>query len=81
MEWRNWSGSLRFKPERIAQPRNEQELAAIVSKAIEQGRTVRPVGAGHSSTPILKTSGALVDLCHFNGLVSHDESQATLGAP
>ena len=71
-EWTNWSGSLRFTPREIVSPRDEEELAAVVRQAAEQGGTVRVVGAGHSSSPLVKTGETLVSLEHFRGLVSHD---------
>jgi FAD/FMN-containing dehydrogenase len=71
-EWTNWSGSLRFTPREIAKPRDDEELSAIIREAADRGGTVRVVGAGHSSSPLVKTGETLVSLEHFRGLVSHD---------
>ncbi len=81
-EWVNWSGSLRFTPDLTAEPENEDELAELVRRAAEEGRTVRPVGVGHSSTPLVKTDDILVSLEKITGLVSHDTEgqEATLKA-
>jgi FAD/FMN-containing dehydrogenase len=76
-EWVNWSESLRFTPDVIAEPENEEELADLVRRAAEEGRTVRPVGEGHSSTPIMATDDTLVSLRRITGLVSHDEGAGT----
>ena len=72
-EWTNWSGSLRFTPRWIETPAEETELAALVRRAAAEGRTVRPVGSGHSSTSILETDDILVTLDGFQGIAEHDE--------
>lgn len=80
--WRNWSGSLRFQPARIEIPRNEHALSNVVRRAAEEGRTVRVVGSGHSSMPLVETTDILVSLERFGGIESHDREaqEATLGA-
>ena len=57
-EWRNWSGSVAARPARIARPKTEAELAALVAAA---GK-LRVVGAGHSFMPLCETSGLLLNL-------------------
>lgn len=81
-EWSNWSGSLRFKPGRIETPEDEGQLAELVRWAVAGRRTVRVVGAGHSSSPLVETKGILVSLTHFQGIESHDAvaHEATLRA-
>lgn len=81
-EWVNWSGSLRFTPGVVEEPESEEELCELIRRAAEEGRTVRPVGEGHSSTPIVATGDILVSLRRITGLVSHDEEarEATLRA-
>lgn len=76
-EWVNWSESLRFTPETYAEPESEEELADLVRRAADEGRTVRPVGEGHSSTPIMATDDTLVSLRRITGLVSHDAEAGT----
>ncbi len=78
-EWSNWSGSLRFAPRAIERPESEDELRELVTRAVEQGSTIRPVGAGHSSTGILETDDTLISLERLRGLQSHDGDVATLG--
>ncbi len=81
-EWSNWSGSLRFRPNTIAMPGDEAALVALVRRAAEERRTVRAVGAGHSSSPLVETTDVLVSLEKFQGLEWHDAQtqRATLGA-
>lgn len=81
-EWVNWSGSLRFQPGRIDRPEDETALANLVRRAANDKRTVRVVGAGHSSSPLVETSDVLVSLAKFQGLHAHDMStrRATVGS-
>lgn len=57
-DWRNWSGSVQASPQTVASPRDEDELARIVSAH----DSVRVTGAGHSFMPLCKTNGALLRL-------------------
>jgi FAD/FMN-containing dehydrogenase len=81
-EWLNWAGSLRFTPAALERPRDEGELAALVRRAAGEGRTARVVGAGHSSSPLVRTTDVLVSLERLGGLLAHDAAagEATLGA-
>lgn len=81
-EWVNWSGSLRFTPERCVAPESEEALAALVGQAASSGQTVRVVGSGHSSSPLVATAGLLVSLRALRSLISHDQErcQVTIGA-
>lgn len=64
--WSNWSGSLRFTPNRIEAPESEEVLTELVQHAAAEGRTVRVVGAGHSSSPLVQTDDTLVSLRRFH---------------
>ena len=75
-QWSNWSGSLRFTPVQIALPADESELTALVSRAAEAGRTIRPVGSRHSSTEIIATDDILVAFDRFQGIVATDRDRA-----
>ena len=81
-DWSNWSGSLRFSPHRIVSPANDDEVAGVVRQAAAEGQTVRVVGAGHSSSPLVETSGVLVSLRKLRGVEAYDRTscEATLGA-
>jgi|HigsolmetaAR206D_1030411.scaffolds.fasta_scaffold03184_3 FAD/FMN-containing dehydrogenase len=81
-EWRNWSGSLRFVPGEHAEPASEDEVRALVERARATGRTIRPVGSGHSSSPLVRTDGILLDLNRLTGLLAENQErrQATVGA-
>lgn len=70
--WENWSKSLRFEPSEIVEPESDEEVAQIVRIAAEQGRTVRVVGSGHSSVPLVRTAETLVSLTKMKGVISSD---------
>lgn len=76
-QWSNWSGSLSFTPDCIEKPEDEAALAALVRRAAAAGRTVRAIGSGHSSTPILRTDDILVSLDNFQGIESYDGEACT----
>ena len=78
--WKNWSGSLSFSPGKVLYPESEEEISAIVKKANRSRRKVRVVGAGHSSTPLVKTDDILLSLKHFKGVEAIDmkKSQAVV---
>lgn len=77
--WRNWSGTLRANPKSRLTPASEDELVSMIKSSTG---TIRPVGAGHSFTPLVPTDGNLLVLDRLSGLISHDAStlRATLWA-
>lgn len=77
--WRNWSGGLVAHPAGRFSPADEAELAEFLKST--QG-SVRPVGSGHSFTPLVPTDGHLVVIDQLTGMLSHDPDalQATFAA-
>src|SRR5688572_18004394 len=73
--WQNWSGSIKFTPQQILEPENEEELAREVEKAAAENKKVRVYGAGHSSMPLVETPDLLVSVNNMKGLISHKEGQ------
>lgn len=75
--WTNWSGAVSCAPHAVVAPHDEAELAAIVHVAGREGRTVRPVGSGHSSSNLCASDdGVLVSVARWTGL---EEVDATAG--
>ena len=72
--WRNWSGSVVAEPSAIRYPATLEEIVAIVREARRRGVTVRPVGAGHSFTPLVATDGIVVSLDRYQGMESLDRA-------
>lgn len=79
LPWRNWSGSQQCYPQSREAPESIEALQNLIASATGP---VRPVGAGHSFTPLVPTDGTIVSLSRMSGIVSHDASarQATLWA-
>lgn len=74
--WKNWSGSLRFTPGELLYPESEEEISQIVKSANAKQQKIRVVGAGHSSTPLVKTEDILISLKHFKGVEAIDTEKS-----
>ncbi|WBB56247.1 D-arabinono-1,4-lactone oxidase [Verrucosispora sp. WMMD573] len=74
----NWSGSLAFTPFGYAEPADENEVRELVLRARESGDTLRPVGSGHSSSPLVRTDGTLVSLHRMAGVIDKAGDRATV---
>lgn len=68
----NWSGTAAWTPAGHAAPRTEQELSDLVRHTAERGGTLRPIGSGHSFSPVAATDGIQLCLERLTGLVSVD---------
>ncbi|NOX50471.1 MAG: FAD-binding protein [Gammaproteobacteria bacterium] len=77
--WRNWSGGVVANPEGRFSPASEDELASYFSKT---SGVLRPVGSGHSFSPLVPTDGHLVVIDQLTGLLDHDKQalKATFAA-
>ena len=79
LPWRNWSGGLTAQPAGRLAPESESELVDWLRTT---AGPLRPVGAGHSFTPLVPTDGHLVVLDRMGGMRGHDADtlEATFGA-
>jgi FAD-linked oxidoreductase len=79
LPWQNWSGYQHCLPAERLAPASLDELVSVLRKA---PGPIRPVGAGHSFTPLVPTEGSIVSLRNFEGLIAHDMTAmtATFGA-
>src|SRR3954447_17795878 len=69
MEWVNWSGSQRARPQRFVRPRSREELR----RAITEGPApIRVAGAGHSFSGGVPTEGTLISLDHLHRVLDAD---------
>jgi L-gulono-1,4-lactone dehydrogenase len=66
---RNWAGNEACVPAAIHRPRSTDDVARIVTAAVNSGRRVRVIGGGHSFTPAAMTSGDLVSLDEMDRVV------------
>lgn len=80
MTWSNWSGGVSFDPVRVVRPESESALEALVTTCRSEGWTVRPVGEGHSWTPLVETDHVLVSLEELTGLIDHGDGEVTVRA-
>ncbi|MER7456823.1 FAD-binding protein [Micromonospora sp. NPDC126480] len=80
MDFVNWSGSLAFTPAERVEPGSEAEVRDLVLRARDSGTTVRPVGSGHSSSPLVRTDGILLSLDRMSGVLHDDGARATAWA-
>ena len=80
--WRNWGRSATAEFAEVCVPADEADLGAVLVRAAETGRRVRPLGAGHSFTPIAATDGVSLRLGRLAGVRSADPDTGlvTLGA-
>lgn len=66
--FRNWLRRFRYRPQRVARPASEQEIVELV----RSGGEVRVFGAGHSFNSGIATSGTLISLDRYCGVVAKD---------
>jgi FAD-linked oxidoreductase len=72
--WNNWAGTAACTPEHLHRPGSEDEVLETIRRTAAAGKTLRPVGSGHSFTPLAKTDEALMDLSKLSGLVTADKA-------
>lgn len=70
--WRSWGGNLTVRPSALVHPETDDELEQVLRDAAEQGLRVRPVGSGHSFSPLVCTSDVLLDTSGLTGLRAID---------
>ncbi|MBL3686467.1 FAD-binding protein [Leucobacter zeae] len=75
VRWSNWAGTEHSSPEIAIAPRNPDQVRLAVHRALETGRTVKPIGASHSFTAIGATDGIRIDMSRMRGLVSADRTR------
>ncbi|MCF8609735.1 FAD-binding protein [Gordonia sp. HY285] len=80
--WTNWGGTVSYTPAEVITPRTVDDLADAVRGAVGRGDPVKPVGAGHSFTPIAVAPGIQVHLSGLRGVraVDLDRKRVTLAA-
>lgn len=72
--WRNWSGNLVAYPRARFSARDEDDLVQFLRRTRGQ---IRPVGSGHSFSPLVPTDGDLVVIDRLRGLISSDDAKRT----
>ena len=77
--WSNWSGGQTCQPRGRYDISSEDELARLLKTT---SGPIRPIGSGHSFSPLVPTDGHLVVIDQLSGILDHDNDtlQATIGA-
>ncbi len=77
--WSNWSGGQTCQPAGRYDIASEEELTSLLRNTLGP---IRPVGSGHSFSPLVPTDGHLVVIDQLNGILDFDNEkmQVTLGA-
>lgn len=71
LPWTNWAGNEACHPEAMLAPTSETELADALAGA--RG-PIRPVGAGHSFSPLVPSDGTLVAIDFLEGVLAVNEA-------
>jgi FAD/FMN-containing dehydrogenase len=67
MTWTNWAANQSCAA-RVVTPADEDAVLAEVRRAIANGWSVRPAGAGHSFTPVVTTGGTVLEMRGLRGI-------------
>ncbi|HEY9293925.1 MAG TPA: D-arabinono-1,4-lactone oxidase [Microlunatus sp.] len=80
--WRTWGRTEHGAPTEWLTPSHVGEVAETVRMAITDQRRIKPVGSGHSFSPIAVTDDIQLDLRRLSGLQAADvdHGQVTIGA-
>ena len=65
----NWLGNVQFDPAAIQTIETEEQIAEVIQKAIQQKQPIRVMGSGHSFSPLIATSGILMNLEGLTGVI------------
>ena len=69
---RNWAKNQACVPTAVERPRTTREVADVVRRALDAGRRVKAIGAGHSFTATAMTNGVLLSLEHMDQVLGVD---------
>ncbi|PNL17153.1 D-arabinono-1,4-lactone oxidase [Micrococcus sp. FDAARGOS_333] len=68
----NWCRFQSWTPSAVVRPAGVEELASVVEQAAARGGRVKPIGAGHSFSPVAATDDVQLDLGALTGLTGID---------
>jgi FAD/FMN-containing dehydrogenase len=74
----NWAGNVKWTPQEVLLPKTEDEIAAIIKKATNSGKSIRTVGSHHSFTPLLATNSVSLSLDDMQGLLSKEPNNRAI---
>jgi FAD/FMN-containing dehydrogenase len=67
--FKNWSKTIKFRPQQFCKPRSEDEVVAVVKHAMDTHTHVRTQGAGHSFAQLVVTDHTLITLDDMRGAI------------
>ena len=73
VSWANWARTVKCRAACLFYPKTEDELKNIVLQAVQEGKTIRVVGEGHSFSPLIETDAYIVSLRCLSGLIAVDK--------
>ncbi|NIY62270.1 D-arabinono-1,4-lactone oxidase [Streptomyces malaysiensis] len=75
--WSNWAGNQTSTVQEIQYPDSIDEVAIAVSRIAASGGHIRVAGSGHSFTPLVNTSGTVMDLRRLPAEAAVDSAAST----
>ena len=75
VRWTNWLRN-EVVDARIAMPRTEAEVVAVVHEARQRAEQLRVVGSGHSTSPLHRSDGVVLSLDNIRGVISGDSARS-----
>src|ERR1700735_5549728 len=72
--WANGPENQHFSLEEIARPTSEDEVVELVQAAVRDRRPIGTAGSAHSFSPVVQTSGLLLEMKGVNGMLSTDSA-------
>ncbi len=80
--WSNWAGSEQCQPSEYVQAENARQISDLVIQSRQKGRKIRPLGSGHSFSPLVPTEQTLLSLDRLDGIaqIAADRKSASVMA-
>jgi FAD/FMN-containing dehydrogenase len=79
MTWTNWAGNQTCEA-RVSAPASEAGVIEEVRRALAAGTGLRVAGAGHSFTPVVTTSGTVLETTNLRGVTGIDAARRRVTA-
>lgn len=75
---KNWSENIKWHPGELLYPENENEIIDIIKRAKREKKNIRPIGSGHSFTPLCATEGISLSLDKMQAVQTADEEHMAI---
>ncbi|MEO3776164.1 D-arabinono-1,4-lactone oxidase [Micromonospora sp. B11E3] len=79
--WTNWAGNQRSTATEVLRPRTTADVADAVQAAAAAGERIRPVGSGHSFSPVARSQGRRMELAGLDVGVRVDRERRLVTVP